>query len=86
MAVLRVPNGTIGVIGGTDVFALFLDRYDTFYLTRAPGVQIPGGRPVFPEVPRLTPEDVLSQQGLSRGERQVLDPKTNLIVVAWCRS
>jgi hypothetical protein len=47
MAVLRVPNGSIGVIGGTEVFALFLDRYDTFYLTRAPGVQIPGGRLFF---------------------------------------
>jgi dihydrofolate reductase len=45
MAVLGVLNGSIGVIGGTEVFALFLDRYDTFYLTRAPGVQIPGGRP-----------------------------------------
>jgi hypothetical protein len=64
MAVLRVPNGSIGVIGGTEVFALFLDRYDTFYLTRAPGVQIPGGRPVFPEVPRIVPEDVLSQHGV----------------------
>ena len=86
MKVLGVPNGSIGVIGGTEVFALFLDRSNTFYLTRVPGVQIPGGRPVFPEVPRITPEDVLSQHGLSRGERQVLDAKSGLVVVAWCRT
>ena len=86
MKVLGVPNGSIGVIGGAEEFALFLDRYDTFYLTRAPGVQIPGGRPVFPEVPRITPEDVLSEHGLSRGERQVLDAKSGLVVVAWSRT
>ena len=86
MAVLGVLNGSIGVIGGTEVFALFLDRYDTFYLTRAPGVQIPGGRPVFPEVPRIMPEDVLTQHGLSQGQHQVLDAKSGLAVVAWCRA
>ena len=86
MKVLGVPNGSIGVIGGAEEFALFLDRYDTFYLTRAPGVQIPGGQPVFPEVPRITPEDVLSEHGLSRGERQVLDAKSGLVVVAWSRT
>jgi hypothetical protein len=86
MTVLGAPNGSIGVIGGTEVFALSLDRYDTFYLTRAPGVQIPGGRPVFPEVPGITPEDVLSRHALSQEERQVLDAKSGLVVVAWCRT
>jgi dihydrofolate reductase len=86
MAVLRLSHGSIGVIGGTEVFALFLDRYNSFYLTRAPAVQIPGGRPVFPEVPRITPEDVLSQHGLSQKECQILDAKCGLVVVAWCRT
>ena len=27
-----------GVIGGTEVFGIFLDRYDIFFLSRAPGV------------------------------------------------
>jgi dihydrofolate reductase len=86
MAVLGVPNGSVGVIGGTEVFELFLDRYDTFYLSRAPDVRLPGGRPVFPEVPAQTPEEVLTQHGLEPGRRQVLDMEKGLAVVSWQRS
>jgi hypothetical protein len=68
------------------VFGLFLDRYDVFYLTRAPGVRLPGGRPVFPGVPAQTPEEVLEIHGLVRGERQVLDRAKDLTVVAWLRA
>jgi len=57
-------NDTIGVIGGTDAFGLFLDRYDFFYLSRAPNVRLPGGRPVFAGVPARTPEKVLLSNGL----------------------
>ncbi len=85
LAVLGCPDGSVGVIGGTDVFALFLDRYDVFHLSRAPGVRLPGGRPVFPEVPARTPEDVLASHGLHRGERQVLDRAIGLAVVSWRR-
>jgi hypothetical protein len=83
LAALGVPDASIGVIGGTAVFGMFLDRYDVFYLSRAPGVRLPGGRPVFPEVPARTPEDVLASHGLRRGERQVLDPAKDLAVTAW---
>ena len=85
MAVLGVSEGTVGVIGGTEVFGLFLDRYQTFYLSRAPGVHLPGGRPVFPEVPAKTPEDVLAHHGLKPGQRQVLDMEKGLEVVSWER-
>ena len=86
MAVLGVPDGSVGVIGGTEVFGLFLDRYETFYLSRAPGVRLPGGRPVFPEVPAKTPEDVLAHHGFEPGQRQVLDMEKGLVVVSWRRS
>ncbi len=86
MAVLGVPDGSVGVIGGTEVFGLFLDRYDTFYLSRAPGVRLPGGRPVFSEVPAQTPEEVLTHHGLEPGRRQVLDMERGLAVVSWRRS
>jgi len=86
LAALGTPGGSVGVIGGTDVFGMFLDRYDVFHLTRAPDVRLPGGRPVFPEVPARTPEDVLARHGLDRGRRQVLDPAKGLAVVSWQRS
>lgn len=86
LAALEVPDASLGVIGGTHVFGMFLDRYDVFYLSRAPGVWLPGGRPVFPDVPARTPEDVLASHGLVRGQRQVLDPAKNLAVVSWQRS
>jgi dihydrofolate reductase len=86
LAAFASPIARVGVIGGTDVFGLFLDRYDVFYLTRAPGVRLPGGRPVFPGVPAQTPEEVLEIHGLVRGERQVLDRAKDLTVVAWLRA
>ena len=82
---LGAPDGSVGIIGGTDVFGMFLDRYDVFYLSRAPGVELPGGRPVFPEVPTLTPEQVLANHGLHRGDQLVLDPGKGLAVVSWER-
>jgi dihydrofolate reductase len=86
LAVLGAPDSNVGVVGGTDVFGLFLDRYDVFYLSRAPGVRLAGGRPVFPGVPTQTPEEVLASHGLHRGPRQVLDRAKGLAAVTWQRS
>jgi hypothetical protein len=85
LASLGMPDADIGVIGGPEVFAFFLGRYDVFNLSRAPGVQLPGGRPVFPEVPAQTPEQVLSFHGLSPDAPVVLDPDRGLTVVSWRR-
>jgi dihydrofolate reductase len=86
LAALAALDGRVAIIGGTDVFGLFLDRYDAFHLSRAPAVWLPGGRPVFPGVPMRTPEDVLADHGLHRSTRQVLDPARRLAVVTWQRS
>jgi dihydrofolate reductase len=86
MAVLGAADGSVGVIGGTDVFGLFLDRYDLFHLSRVSGVRLPGGRPVFPEVPTRTPEEVLVGHGLEAGPRQVLDAVKGLTLVSWRRA
>ena len=85
LAALGAPGPNIGVIGGADVFDLFLDRYDVFYLTRAPGVSLPGGRPVFPEVPASTPEELLAGHGLVPGPVVALDPLRGLTMVGWLR-
>ena len=82
---LGVPDASVGVIGGTNVFGMFLDRYDVFYLSRAPGVRVHDGRPVFPDVPARTPEEVLASYGLDPGKRQVIDPAKGVAVVSWHR-
>ena len=81
-----IPYGILGVIGGTEIFGMFLDRYDVFHLSRASGVRLPFGRPVFPGVPERTPEEVLASHGLEPGPRQVLDAAKGLTLVSWHRS
>ncbi len=81
-----IENAKVGVIGGAEVFQLFLLQYDVFWLTRAPGVKLPGGRPVFPEVPALKPEDILEAHGLVAGPAKVLDAARDLSVVGWTRA
>jgi dihydrofolate reductase len=82
---LGVPDGTLAVIGGTDIFGMFLPRYDAFYLTRAAHVRVPGGRPVFPEVPARTPDAVLRSHGLAPSPPRVLDAEQAVAVVTWQR-
>ena len=85
LAALGPPNNRIGIIGGTECFGLFLDRYDVFFLSRAPGVRLPNGRPVFPGVPEKTPEEVMAGHGLRAAERRVLDANHDIAVTAWRR-
>jgi dihydrofolate reductase len=85
LSAIGMPGASVGVIGGPDVFALFLNRYDVFYLSRAPHVMLPGGRPVFPGVPARTPEDILSAHGLVAGPVQALDAAKGLTLVSWGR-
>jgi dihydrofolate reductase len=83
---LRVADGTIAVIGGTEVFSMFLPRYDAFHLSRAANARIPGGRPVFEEVgPNAMPEDVLTRHGLTPGLRCDLDAAAGVSMVTWRR-
>jgi dihydrofolate reductase len=47
-AALGLEAGTVAVIGGPQVFTLFLKLgYDCFHLSRAINVRLPGGLPVF---------------------------------------
>src|SRR5262249_38004104 len=48
---LGAPDGMLAVIGGTEVYDLFLAiGYDYFHLSRVSRVRLPGGRPVFSEI------------------------------------
>jgi dihydrofolate reductase len=86
IAALGAGSGTVAIIGGTEVFSLFLPFYDAFHLSRAARAKIPGGLPVFDEVgPCATPEDVLARHGLEPGSRRVLDAAACVTVVTWER-
>ncbi len=82
---LGLPNARIAVIGGTDVFGLFLPLYNEFHLTKADGVHLPGGRPVFPGIPPLTPEELLAQHGMKERHRQMLDASNQVSLSTWVR-
>ena len=86
LAAFDEPVTRVGIIGGTEVFGLFLPRYDVFWLTRGPSPPLPGGRPVFPQVPASTPEEVLVRSGLVAGEHLVLDAAAGVSVTAWRRA
>ncbi len=83
---LGVTDGTIAIIGGSEVFSLFLPLYDAFHLSRAANAKIPGGIPVFTEVgPNATPEDVLTRRGLKPGPRRDLDKAAGVTLTTWQR-
>ncbi len=84
-AALGLSGGTLGVIGGTQVFGMFLEDYDAFHLTRAPGIKLPGGRPVFPGVPAQTPEQIMMRHSMKPGATQALDAAQNLTMTTWTR-
>jgi dihydrofolate reductase len=84
---LGVTKGIVAVIGGTEVFGMFLENpgYDAFHLSRAGRARLPGGRPVFPQVPAQTPEEVLAAHGLKPGPTRVLDAAADVTLVSWTR-
>ena len=78
--------GTVAIIGGPDVFGMFMDRYDTFWLSRAPRVRLPGGEPCFPGVPEHSPQDILVAHGLKAGDALILDAAEGVSVTPWRRA
>ena len=81
-----VTSGSVAIIGGPGVFDMFMDHYDTFWLSVAPKVRLPRGEPCFPGVPARTPEQILASHGLKPGEAQMLDPEDGVSVTPWRRS
>jgi dihydrofolate reductase len=78
-------DGVLAVVGGTEVFGLFLDiGYDVFFLSRAPA-DLPDGRPVFPGVPAQTPEVLLAEHGLTQASVRTLDERAGVTLAEWRR-
>jgi dihydrofolate reductase len=79
-------DGPIAIIGGTEVFGLFLPLYDAFHLTQAANARIPGGLPVFPGVGRnVTAAEILTQHGLAADPRRDLDAAAGITLITWRR-
>ncbi|GLH83107.1 MULTISPECIES: dihydrofolate reductase [unclassified Bradyrhizobium] len=82
-----VNAGRVAIIGGPIVFEMFMDRYDTFFLSFAPHVSLPGGAPCFPGVgPERSPQQVLTAHGLAPANQLMLDPAHDVSVTAWKRA
>jgi len=80
-----VHSGMVAIIGGPYVFGMFMDRYDTFWLSQAPHLRIPNGEPCFPGVPQQSPQQILASHGLKAGEARLLDPAHDVSVTPWRR-
>jgi dihydrofolate reductase len=80
-----VTTGSIAIIGGPDVFEMFMDRFDVFWLSQAHRLTIPGGIGCFPGVPARSPQDILAAHGLKADEARVLDAERGVDVTAWRR-
>jgi hypothetical protein len=83
------PAGGIAAVpGGRRVFDLFLAiGFDEFHLTRAAGVIVPGGIPLFSAVgDRFTPEAILAGRGLIAGPKETLDSQSGVTLVIWRRA
>jgi len=81
-----MTSGTAAIIGGPDVFGMSMDRYDTFFLSQAHRLTLPGGIGGFPGVPSRSPQDVLAQHGLKADDVRVLDAEQAVDVTAWRRA
>ena len=80
-----VADGTVAIIGGPVIFGMFLDRYDTFWLSQAPHVRMPDGEACFPGVPTQSPQQILAAHGLKAGEIRMLDAAHDVRVTPWSR-
>jgi dihydrofolate reductase len=80
-----VRAGTVAIIGGPSVFAMFLDRYHTFWLSQAPHVRVPDGEPCLPGVPARSPQAILAAHGLAAGPAEILDAAHEVSVTPWRR-
>lgn len=80
-----VASGTIAIIGGPVVFDMFMDRFDTFWLSEAPHVRLPGGDGCFVGVPERTPHQILAAHGMRPDAPYLLDAAHQVTVTPWRR-
>ena len=80
---LGVAGGSAAILGGPEVYALFLELgYDRFVLSRAAELSLPGGLPIFGRG-RLPVDEALAAAGLTPAEPRWLDREAGVSLTAW---
>jgi hypothetical protein len=81
-------GGIVAVGGGQVVFDLFLViGFDGFHLSRAHGVELPGGRSVFSACDAgVTAASVLERRGIRLSKTMPLDPEQGVEITLWRRT
>ena len=82
---LDVRHGTVAILGGIEIFGLFLLRYDVFHLSVISGLRLPHGQPIFPQVHQRSPEVLLAEAGLTQRRRVPLDVNQGVTISTWLR-
>lgn len=85
-AMLGARAGTAAILGGTEIFGLFLSRYDAFHLSCIAGLRLPHGRPVFPQIPQRSAEEILAASGLTQAAQRPLDAARGVTLFTWIRA
>ena len=82
---LGVGHGAVAILGGTEILALFLPRYELFYLSCVAGLHLSGGRPIFPQVPQRSADEVLASSNLAQTAQRPLDVARGVTLSTWFR-
>jgi dihydrofolate reductase len=88
LAAAAPAGGLVAVPGGRQVFDYFLEHgFDEFHLSRARGVRIPDGVPLFSECASgRSAESLLSGRGLVPGPTEMLDANAGVTITVWKRT
>ncbi len=84
-ASLMAPGARVATPGGQAAFDVFLELgFTAFHLSRAGGVQLPGGRGLFAACERgVAAEQVLRASSLRADETIMLDPAARVTLTVW---
>ncbi len=82
---LGISQGRAAVLGGPEIYRLFLPRYDVFHLSRVAGFKVTGGRPLFPNAEAPTPDAALKANGLIAVAKRTLDESRGVTLTTWYR-
>lgn len=84
-ASMGLTEGAVAVLGGPEIYRMFLRRYVVFHLSRVHGLRIPGGRAVFLEATTPDPGEALKANGLTKVAQQHIDADRGVTLETWVR-